>query len=95
MRNLKKGNGSSTLPLRGSTSPIIQKRIKPHFGLEAKGGAFLVDNVALLIDAGAKWQGGGTDVYTLGVGGRYYISKVGVFLGSRRRPEPLRLGRWR
>ena len=55
---------------------------KAHFGLEAKGGAFLVDNVALLIDAGAKWQGGGTDVYTLGVGGRYYISKVGVFLGA-------------
>ena len=24
---------------------------KAHFGLEAKGGAFLVDNVALLIDA--------------------------------------------
>ena len=41
---------------------------KAHFGLEAKGGAFLVDNV--------------TDVYTLGVGGRYYISKVGVFLGA-------------
>ena len=39
---------------------------KAHFGLEA----------------GAKWQGGGTDVYTLGVGGRYYISKVGVFLGA-------------
>ena len=55
---------------------------KAHFGLEAKGGAFLMDNVALLIDAGAKWQGGGTDVYTLGVGGRYYIDKVGVFLGA-------------
>ena len=53
---------------------------KAHFGLEAKGGAFLMDDVALLIDAGAKWQGGGTDVYTLGVGGRYYIDKVGVFL---------------
>ena len=45
---------------------------KAHFGLEAKGGAFLMDNVALLIDAGAKWQ----------VGGRYYIDKVGVFLGA-------------
>ena len=41
---------------------------KAHFGLEAKGGAFLVDNVALLIDAGAKWQGGGTDVYYVGCG---------------------------
>ncbi|WP_294616125.1 hypothetical protein [uncultured Bacteroides sp.] len=55
---------------------------KGHFGLEAKGGAFLADNVALLIGAGAKWQGGGMDVYTLGVGGRYYIDRVGVFLGA-------------
>ena len=39
---------------------------KAHFGLEVKGGAFLIDNVALLLDAGATWQGGGTDVYTLG-----------------------------
>ena len=52
-------------------------RILLHLQVE-----FSVDNVALLIDAGAKWQGGGTDVYTLGVGGRYYISKVGVFLGA-------------
>ena len=27
---------------------------KAHFGLEAKGGAFLMDNVALLIDAAAR-----------------------------------------
>ena len=51
-------------------------------GLEVKGGAFLIDNVALLLDAGATWQGGGTDVYTLGVGGRYYFNKIGVFLGA-------------
>jgi len=57
---------------------------KTSFGLEAKGGAFLLDNVALLVHAGAKWNegGGDTDVYTLGVGGRYYISKVGVYLGA-------------
>lgn len=62
---------------------------KAHFGFEAKGGAFLVDNVALLVRAGASWQGGGTDIYTLGVGGRYYISKVGVYLGA-----DLNLNRW-
>lgn len=62
---------------------------KANFGLQAKGGAFLVDNVALLIHAGAQWKGGGTDVYTLGVGGRYYIHKVGVFLGA-----DLNLNRW-
>lgn len=55
---------------------------KAHFGLEAKGGAFLVDNLALLVRAGAEWQGGGTDVYKLGVGARYYIQKVGVFVGA-------------
>ena len=34
---------------------------KAHFGIEANGGAFLVDNVALLLRAGAQWQGGGSD----------------------------------
>lgn len=54
------------------------------FGLEAKGGAFLIDNVALLVHAGASWNTGGSDidVYSLGVGGRYYISNVGVYLGA-------------
>lgn len=55
---------------------------RAHFGLSAKGGAFVADNVALLIHAGAKWQGGGEDVYTLGVGGRYYIDRIGIFLGA-------------
>ena len=55
---------------------------KTSFGLEAKGGAFLMNNVALLVHAGAQWNGGGSDIYTLGVGGRYYLSKIGVFLGA-------------
>lgn len=57
---------------------------KTSFGLEAKGGAFLLDNVALLVHAGASWNTGGSDIdiYSLGVGGRYYISKVGVYLGA-------------
>lgn len=57
---------------------------KTTFGLEAKGGAFLVDNVALLVNAGARWNdyGGDVDVYSLGVGGRYYIDAVGVYLGA-------------
>lgn len=43
---------------------------KTSFGLEAKGGAFLLDNIALLVHAGAAWNTGGSDldVYTLGVG---------------------------
>ena len=55
---------------------------KASFGLQAKGGAFLVDNVALLVGVGANWRGGGRDSYMLGVGGRYYISNVGIYLGA-------------
>lgn len=54
------------------------------FGLEVKGGAFLLDNVALLVHAGAQWNAAGSDlnIYTLGVGARYYFSKVGLYLGA-------------
>lgn len=55
---------------------------KASFGLEVKGGAFLIDNVALLVNGAAKWNENGADIYSLGVGGRYYFSKVGVFLGA-------------
>lgn len=57
---------------------------RTSFGLEAKGGAFLLDNVALLVHAGASWNDRGydRDIYTLGVGGRYYFSKIGIYLGA-------------
>lgn len=57
---------------------------KTSLGFEAKGGAFVLDNVALLINAGAAWNYSGSDldVYTLGVGGRYYFEKIGLFLGA-------------
>lgn len=44
----------------------------------------MLDNVALLVHAGAAWNNGGsdTDVYTLGVGGRYYFSNIGIYLGA-------------
>lgn len=53
-----------------------------NFGLEAQGGAFVVDNWALLLHAGARWVGSGDDVYKLGVGTRYYFDQVGVYLGA-------------
>ena len=53
-----------------------------NFGFEVKGGAFLVDNVALLVNAKANWAKG-TDIYRLGVGGRYYFNNVGVFVGAK------------
>jgi hypothetical protein len=57
---------------------------KTSFGFEAKGGTFLIDNFALLVHAGASWNSGGSDIdiYSMGVGGRYYLDQVGVFLGA-------------
>lgn len=34
------------------------------------------------MNGAAKWNENGADIYSLGVGGRYYFSKVGVFLGA-------------
>lgn len=64
---------------------------KTSFGFQAKGGAFLIDNVALLVNAGASWNysGSDVDVYTVGVGGRYYFDKVGIYLGA-----DVNLDRW-
>lgn len=57
---------------------------KAMFGLDVNGGAFVADNLALLIRGGLAWNenGGDADVYSLGVGTRYYFSKVGVFVGA-------------
>lgn len=57
---------------------------KTSFGMGVKGGAFLIDNVALLIHAGASWndEGSNKDKYTLGVGGRYYFNQTGIYLGA-------------
>lgn len=57
---------------------------KATFGLDVNGGAFVADNLALLIRGGIGWNedGGNTDVYSLGVGGRYYFSQVGIYLGA-------------
>ena len=35
-----------------------------------------------MLRAGAEGQGGGSDKYSLGVGGRYYFDAVGVYLGA-------------
>lgn len=54
---------------------------KTHFGFDANGGAFVMDNVALLLNLGGDYAKNAMDVTTVGVGGRYYFDKVGVFLG--------------
>lgn len=56
---------------------------KTSFGFGVQGGAFVVDNVALLLRGGIQLnEGSTTDVYSLGVGGRYYFSRVGIYLGA-------------
>lgn len=57
---------------------------KTSFGLEASAGAFLLNNFSLQVRAGASWNYNGSDmdVYTLGVGTRYYFDKVGIFMGA-------------
>lgn len=54
---------------------------KARFGLGAKGGAFLADNVALLVGLGAEWKSG-EDLYKASVGGRYYFDRIGLYLGA-------------
>lgn len=54
---------------------------KAHFGFEANGGAFLMDNVALLLDLGGDYGKDMRKTTKIGVGGRYYFNKSGVFLG--------------
>lgn len=56
---------------------------KAHFGLQVQGGAFLVDNLALLLDIGGEYGKHSTDITSIGVGGRYYFSKCGLFLGLK------------
>ena len=59
----------------------VNKAEKVQFGLGAKAGNFLVDDVALLVEASADWSKP-VDKYSLGAGGRYYFSKTGVYLGA-------------
>lgn len=55
---------------------------KAHFGMDVQGGAFLIDNVALLVNAGFDLNKRSANVFNLGVAGRYYFNKCGVFLGT-------------
>ena len=54
---------------------------KTNFGFEAKGGAFMADNVALLVGLGGNYGKSVIDMTLISVGGRYYFDKVGIFLG--------------
>lgn len=54
-----------------------------NFGVEAKAGYLFADNLMLLGRVGYNHTGGddGVDDFDAGVGGRYYITQNGLFLG--------------
>lgn len=52
-----------------------------QFGVNAQIGAFLVDNVALMVNLGGDWTDD-MDTYSAGVGFRYYFSSTGLYLGA-------------
>lgn len=67
---------------------------KTIFGISAQGGAFLIDNVALLVNLGGRWADN-LDTYSIGLGGRYYMESCGIYLGlganlTHRKPEYLK-----
>lgn len=54
-----------------------------HFGVSALGGKFVDDNVLLYGTAGYEHPGKNQDdLLNVGVGGRYYITQNGIFLGA-------------
>ncbi len=59
----------------------VSKAEKAQFGLGVKAGNFLADGIALMLEGGADWSKP-RSVYALGVGGRYYFNKTGVYLGA-------------
>ena len=55
---------------------------KTHFGLQAKGGYLVADNLMATGLVGYDKTGDFPYAMTLGVGGRYYIVQNGIFLGA-------------
>jgi hypothetical protein len=52
-------------------------------GVSAKGGYFLADNLMLLGEVGYNHPGKDmNDYFSMGAGGRYYITQNGIFLGA-------------
>ena len=55
---------------------------KTNFGIQAKGGYLLQDNVMLLGSVGYKKSTDMPSYVNLGAGARYYIEQNGIFLGA-------------
>jgi len=56
---------------------------KFSLGFEAEGGVFIIDDLALLISAGAETKDRGDDRTSLGTGIRYYFEKTGIYVGAK------------
>jgi hypothetical protein len=54
---------------------------KNHLGFNVQGGAFLIDDIVLMLKLRADWTRE-IDTYSVGVGGRYYFNRTGIYLGS-------------
>ena len=52
-----------------------------HFGIGAKAGYLFADNLMGLAEVGYDHREGGSNSFTLGVGGRYYMIQNGLYLG--------------
>ena len=52
-----------------------------QFGINGEVGAFLMDNVALMVSVTGQWNDL-YDAYGAGVGGRYYFQKSGIYVGA-------------
>lgn len=55
---------------------------KTNFGLQAKGGYMIMDNVMLTGAVGYNKMEDVPSVVNLAVGGRYYIEQNGIYLGA-------------
>lgn len=58
---------------------------KTTFGFEAEGGLFLMDNLAVMLNCGAVVREGGEDKSFIGIGGRYYLDDLGIYIGAKAR----------
>lgn len=55
---------------------------KFRMGAQATVGAFLFDDIALVLTGEGVWHKQGERSAAFGVGGRYYFSQNGIFLGT-------------
>ena len=61
---------------------ISSQAKKFHFGLNVKAGYLFMDNLMATAQVGYEHLEDTPDVFTLGVGGRYYIIQNGLYLGA-------------